>query len=434
MITIEQFKGLLQKNTDDFRQQSFLVAVSGGSDSMVLASLFSKIGASFQVAHVNYHLREENSNLDQKLVEEFCKINNIKVHVYEVSEKDEKPEGSIQLWARELRYRFFHKIMDQENLTALATAHHLNDQLETFLINLSRGSGIKGLSGMPNNKQIVRPLLHFTKEEIYAFAEENNIPFREDASNQKNDYLRNKIRNTITPSLLEINSKFLNQFDQSIRLLKETKNFAFEQAEKIFHEISTRNDNEIIINKIELQKESLFVQYYILEKFGFKNTDENQKIFSAQTGSQFQSKDFSLTINRDEIIISPSNQHQNKFKDEEIILLKDESIQNKDLIIDLKDFIEVENQGKEWHFELGKITFPIKLRHKKEGDIFQPLGMSGKKKVSKFFKDEKISILAKEKIWLLVDGKDSILGILPYRQDGRWTLNNDSKNKLTIKF
>ena len=259
----------------------------------------------------------------KKLVEEFCKINNIKVHVYEVSEKDEKPEGSIQLWARELRYRFFHKIMEQENLTALATAHHLNDQLETFLINLSRGSGIKGLSGMPNNKQIVRPLLHFTKEEIYAFAEENNIPFREDASNQKNDYLRNKIRNTITPSLLEINSKFLNQFDQSIRLLKETKNFAFEQAEKIFHEISTRNDNEIIINKIELQKESLFVQYYILEKFGFKNTDENQKIFSAQTGSQFQSKDFSLTINRDEIIISPSNQHQNKFKEGEIILLKD---------------------------------------------------------------------------------------------------------------
>ncbi|PZU13091.1 MAG: tRNA lysidine(34) synthetase TilS, partial [Chryseobacterium sp.] len=160
------------------QNHTYLLAVSGGVDSMVLAHLFNQLrdsGFEFQVAHINYHLRGEDSNLDQKVVYEFCKSNHIKLHVYDVSEKDQKPQNSIQLWARELRYSFFKKIQQKENLEFLVTAHHLNDQLETFIINLSKAAGINGLSGIPSNENnILRPLLHFTKEEIYEYAKENN--------------------------------------------------------------------------------------------------------------------------------------------------------------------------------------------------------------------------------------------------------------------
>ena len=434
MITIEQFKDLFQNTIDDFHQHTYLLAVSGGSDSMVLAYLFLKNQIPFQVAHVNYHLREENSDLDQKLVEDFCIENNIKYHIYEVSEKDEKPEGSIQLWARNLRYRFFDEVMLKENLTSLATAHHLNDQLETFIINLSRGSGIKGLSGMPNHQHLVRPLLHYSKEEIYDFAKEHMIPFREDASNKKNDYLRNKIRNTITPLLMDINPQFLNQFDKSIQLLQEVKSFALDQTEKIFKEISFINHNEIIIDKTKFQAESSFLQYSVLNKYGFNNSEEHQKIFSAQTGSQFQSNEYCLTIDRNSIIINPLDVNNSDIESEEIILVENKDSLNQNLIINIADYVQNEIQDKEWYFELEKISFPLKLRHKKEGDIFHPIGMNGKKKVSKFFKDEKISILAKQKIWILVDGNDSILGILPFRQDQRMMAKSTSYKKLTLKY
>lgn len=210
MLSQENFNENLQALIGEEKSPSFLLAVSGGVDSMVLLYLISnfksQISNSFVVAHINYKLRGKDSDLDQKLVEEFCENHQIKLHIYQVSEKDQKPENaSIQLWARELRYRFFREIQERENLKYLITAHHLNDQLETFFINLSRGSGITGLSGIPTNEnQILRPLLPFSKEEIYAFAKENDIPFREDISNAKNDYLRNKIRNTIIPHFLDL--------------------------------------------------------------------------------------------------------------------------------------------------------------------------------------------------------------------------------------
>jgi len=203
LLDFNNFKENLEVLGEDIFSKKFLLAVSGGADSMVLSHLFRFFdssqngkGLEFQVAHVNYHFRGEDSNLDQKIVEDFCKKNDIKFHLKDVSEEEKTQMKSLQNWARELRYDFFFKILEQENLDYIVTAHHLNDELETFFINLSRGSGIKGLSGIPKNENsILRPLLKFTKAEIYAFAEENHIDFREDKSNEKNDYLRNKIRN-----------------------------------------------------------------------------------------------------------------------------------------------------------------------------------------------------------------------------------------------
>lgn len=436
MLNSIQFKKALQNLLPNPQQKSFLCAVSGGADSMVLLHLMYSLGYDVQVAHVNYKLRGKASDLDQKVVEEFCEINKIKFHLYTVSPSDNQPENSIQIWARDLRYQFFFNIIASEKLDGIVTAHHLNDELETFFINLSRGSGIKGLSGMPRqDNKIFRPLLGFSKDQIYDYAHQYHVGFREDASNQKEDYLRNKFRNKLVPELLAIEPHFLTHFSKSITYLSQANDFVEVQIENIFSALSTKKENNWVINKQQLAQQSEFVQYQILKKFGVNSPLEITKIRQAQSGSHFNYEGFWLWINRNEIIISAEKPMMND-GNEEILLIKNKvEVQELNFEFDLSDYLpdwewNNTNAKQEWIFQLETLVFPIKLRRKKSGDIFFPLGMNGKKKVSKFFKDEKISILAKPKIWLLVDGNDCLLGVLPFRQDGR----NKDENIIEAEF
>lgn len=266
---------------------------------MVLASLFEICNLKFEVAHINYKLRGEDSDLDQKLVEDFCKKNEIKLHLHEVSEKDKKPKHSIQIWARNLRYDFFRAILIHKNIDYLVTAHHLNDELETFIINLSRGSGIKGLSGIPaNENQILRPLLHFTKEEIYDFAKQHQIDFREDKSNEKDDYLRNKIRNQLTPKILEVFPRFLEQFNESLSHLSAVNRFYQDEIERVLQEsLISGNDDEFTLDKEVLfqQKHILIVE--IIRKLGFSGI-EIEKIISAENSKFFRSSTYEISIKK----------------------------------------------------------------------------------------------------------------------------------------
>ena len=217
--------------------------------------------------------------------------------------KDQKPENSIQLWARNLRYDFFRKIQKDRNLEFLVTAHHLNDELETFLINLSRGSGIKGLSGIPSNEnKIMRPLLHFSKAEIYAFAEKNGIEFREDLSNQKNDYLRNGFRNQVIPQIQDISPNFLNGFRDSIHYLSEANDFIQNEIEKALQEIVLKNNGEeTTLNRKEMLSKPAFIIKEIIRRFGFSG-DEIEKVISGENGKLFRSKTHELHILREEIL------------------------------------------------------------------------------------------------------------------------------------
>lgn len=436
---INQLKNLVYEPEN----HTFLLAVSGGADSMVLASLFRDFGHEiqgskfqFQVAHINYKLRGHDSDLDQKTVQDFCEKNHIKFHLYEVSEKDNKPENSIQLWARELRYTFFKEIQEKENLEFLVTAHHLNDQLETFIINLSKAAGINGLSGIPSNDNaILRPLLDFSKKEIYQFAEENSIEFREDLSNKKDDYLRNKIRNKIVPMLMETNDHFLENFRKSSLYLNQTKDFVHKQIQEIENQLTIFNPDYKILSKEKLDQESDFVKFEILKKYGFSQEEEISKIFTAENNSSFFSKEYQLIVNRDELIFIDKSEE--KETPEEIVLIKNFDFSENQICLDLVNAIEnIDEIGKrfEWDFDAEKLQFPLILRKQQDGDEFYPAGFSGKKKVSKFFRDEKLSALTKEKIWLLCDSGNHILGVIPLRQDRRYQADRTTQKKITVKW
>ena len=302
MLDFNNFKKILMTLGEDIPSKKFLLAVSGGADSAVLSHLFRVSDFEFQIAHVNYHFRGEDSNLDQKVVEDFCKKNIIKFHLKDVSEKEKSQMKSLQNWAREVRYDFFFNLLEKENLDFIVTAHHLNDELETFIINLSRGSGIKGLSGIPKNEnRILRPFLTFSKSEIYAFAEENNIDFREDKSNQKDDYLRNKIRNKIVPKITEIFPNFLEQFGESIVYLATVNQFFQEEIQKTFEEILINgNESDFTLNKEILFQKHKTIIIEIIRKLGFTGI-EIEKIMSAENGKFFRSSTHEITIKRKEI-------------------------------------------------------------------------------------------------------------------------------------
>ena len=443
MLDQSAFTNQLKNLVHEPENHTYLLAVSGGADSMVLASLFKDLGQKiqdsrfrFQVAHINYKLRGNDSDLDQKTVQDFCEKNHIKFHFYEVSEKDQKPENSIQLWARELRYAFFKEIQEKEKLEFLVTAHHLNDQLETFIINLSKAAGINGLSGIPaNDNNILRPLLNVSKKEIYQFAEQNTIEFREDLSNKKSDYLRNKIRNEIVPVLMETNDHFLENFRKSSLYLNQTKDFVQKQIQEIENQLTVFNQNYKILSKEKLDQESDFVKFEILKKFGFNQEEEIPKIFKAENNSSFFSKEYQLIVNRDELIFIDKNEE--KGTPEEIVLIKNFDFSQNLIRINLVDDIENNEEIQkefEWDFDAEKLQFPLLLRKQQDGDEFFPTGFSGKKKVSKFFRDEKLSALIKEKIWLLCDSKNHILGVIPLRQDRRYQADRTTQKKITVTW
>lgn len=303
MASINRFKENLTLLTENILSKKFLLAVSGGADSMVLAHCFKESGLQFEIAHVNYHFREEDSNLDQRLVEDFCKTHQIKFHLKDVSEEEKAKMKSLQNWARDIRYQFFFEVLEKEKLDCVVTAHHLNDDLETFIINLSRGSGIKGLSGIPKNEnRILRPFLKHSKAEIYAFAKDHKIDFREDKSNLKNDYLRNKIRNDLVPKITEIFPNFLNQFQESLSHLQQANQFYQNTIEKTFEEIFIKGNNkEFTLDKEKLYQKDKTIALEIIRKLGFTGI-EIEKLMNAENGKIFRSSSFEVQVKRKELI------------------------------------------------------------------------------------------------------------------------------------
>ena len=429
MLNSARFQDALSQILPDFRAKKFLIAVSGGVDSMVLVHLCIEAALDIEIAHVNYGLRGENSELDEKLVQTFAAEYQIPLHIYKVSEKDNRPEGSIQEWARDLRYSFFKEKREKAELDYILTAHHLNDQLESFLINLSKASGITGLCGIPaQNGKVIRPLLHFTKEALYHYAAQYQVPFREDHTNQENYYLRNKIRNKIVPELNTLSPVFMENFSKSLDLLVQARNFITTETAAKAQELISKNNESVLLNRKEFLALSLLIKYELLQPYNFHSAKEIKKICEAETGKVFYSATHGLQLDREHFIIKARTEEKTE-QPEDILILNDSFSLPAEIAEEIKTLGNVS-----WTFDADTLTFPLKLRKPGSGDVLYPTGMTGKKKISKFFKDEKIPILAQQKIWLLCDATDSLLGILPYRQDRRHQTHKKTTRVYEVKI
>ena len=434
----QKFKEHLAQHLPELLRGKTIVTVSGGVDSMVLLHLFHSLQLDFAVAHCNFRLRGTESDLDEKLVESYCRKNEIKYFVshFETEEYTKEHKVSIQIAARKLRYDWFKELLQQNGHQFIATAHHLDDQAETFLINFTRGTGIDGLLGIPErNNEIVRPLLPFSRNEILTYANEQKIEWREDASNATTKYLRNKIRHLVLPILKEENEQFLKSFQNTVQYLKQTQLLANDALRIFTKTCVTETQNQ---TKIDLEKASDFSNNmaYIstfLRGFGFGSQQEIEKLLKTDSGKVLKNENYILLKNRKELLVEKVLETN----ESEIYI---NSVDDFKKYFDLVELTEInnvsENSDKNTIFVASDLLeFPLVLRKHKTGDIFQPFGFNRMKKVAKFFKDEKLSLFQKNSTWILENGNKKIIWIVGLRADDRFkiTCNTHKIYKLTFK-
>ncbi|MBE0661059.1 MAG: tRNA lysidine(34) synthetase TilS [Bacteroidales bacterium] len=440
----EKFKLHLSQDLKIVKQSRILVAVSGGMDSVALLHLLNKAELAIGVAHVNFKLRGDESDRDEIFVKELTdqyKLPFYSVH-FATGDFADKESISIQMAARQLRYEWFEKIAASNNYDFLATAHHLDDQIETFFINLLRGSGIGGLKGIPVRTGIfIRPLLPFHRSEIEAYVKSNRLDFREDSSNLKSDYLRNRIRHHLIPLLEDLQPSFRKVMASNLKHLSSAEAFYREAIGHLSSGIIRNEESGTIIsiqNLLESSHPELLL-HEILQEYGF-TTGQTQQIFlatSAQPGKIFRSETHRLIKDRDNFILQSLNEIDDDKAGYTVecdtievvhpICLQFKTIERN---IDFHPFADPDKA----FLDFDTIKFPLMIRKWKQGDKFKPLGMSGHVKLSDFFIANKMSLSDKEKIWLLTDAGDQILWIIGYRIAGQNRIKQSTKTVFMIEW
>ena len=302
---------IFQSKISSLKHSKFLIALSGGVDSMVLANLFLKNNLSFSIAHCNFNLRTKESDDDEKFIFDWSTENEIECYISKFNTTDycKKNNFGIQEGARNLRYEWFNELKNLHDFDYIVTAHHLDDQIETYLINSMRGSGLNGLIGITEKTEsLLRPLLKILKNDILVYAKSNNIDFREDSSNSKNDYFRNMIRNLIIPQFKKFDDNVMLKFQTTINNLNSTKIFAdiiINQTKKLIFifetdKIKVKIDDLKKLDPVEYYIHHLFIDY----KFDFK---EIIKLFDSDTGKYISSNTHILTKNKKFLIITKND-------------------------------------------------------------------------------------------------------------------------------
>ena len=448
---LKEFKSFVEKHNLIEKDDRVLLAISGGVDSMVLAKLLLisqqttdngqqsgfKVQSPISFAHCNFHLRGDDSNRDEQFVTDFAKENNIPLYIKHFDTEAYAKENSlsIEMAARELRYAWFKELKETHNFNKVALAHHGDDQIETFFINFLRGSGIKGLKGMkPQNDFYIRPLLWSNRNEIEAFAKENDIRWVEDYTNQETVYLRNKIRHNIIPVFDEMKNNARQSLNFSINCLSSENDLYRSLLEEKISNIELINGScRSIENKHFLQdangKQLLFEW---VRAYGF-NFEQAESMFDAMNNAKsgvmfYNDNGQQTTDNRQCPRLVASVQKDNieifeeKEKDEEIIISEPQNLrisesQNLRISILKKDenFKLIKDPSIAAQFDMDKMAFPLKLRHWRKGDKFRPLGMKGSKLLSDFFNDLGFSAYQKQNVWIMEDANGLILWVVGYR-------------------
>ena len=424
------FKKHIDQNFLKLKENKFLLAHSGGVDISVLFDLFLKLNLQFGLVHCNFNLRGNESEGDFNFVKEIADSNK-KIFFYKkfnTIKYSTLNKKSIQLSARELRYNWFIEILEKENYKYIVTAHHLNDQLETFLINSSRGSGLRGIVGIPsNNNNLLRPLLIFSKDQILDYAKKYKIKWREDSSNKENKYLRNFIRNKIIKDWIKYEPELINKFSSTLKNLNSTYEAFKVIIKKFKKDYFVENGNGYYISIKELTKLNPidFYLFQLFEAYGYTNTKDLSNLINSQSGKYLLSKSHRLTKGRKVLILSKI---KNLSKDEFYWNLK----KSFNIPIELKIVKNNNFDNKTISLNKNDLKLPLIVRKWKIGDFFYPKGMKGKKKISKYFKDEKFDINQKENQWLLCSG-DNILWVIGERADRRFLAKKQSSNIINIE-
>lgn len=437
---LNSFNTYIKKEKLFSKTDKILLTVSGGIDSIVLCELFHQAGLKFGIAHCNFQLRGEESDTDELFVEELAEKHVVQFHsvAFDTSTFAKKNKLSIQVAARQLRYQWFEEIRTQFDYKYIATAHHQDDSIETFFINLIRGTGISGLHGiLPKQNNLIRPLLFTGKDQIEVFAKKNKLEHREDSSNASDKYLRNKIRHQLIPLLKELNPNISQTIAEDIQRLSDTEKVYKKEITNVNSKIIKEDKNGIRISIKELKKLNPIEPYLFefLYPLGFNSAtvDEIIESLTGQSGKQFYSATHRLIKDRDFLILESSSKHQvsgqkksnHKIKKSQKSLVIDEIKLNFKSISKTAHY-NLQTTNESVNIDLDKIKFPLEIRKWEKGDTFYPLGMKGKKKLSDFFIDKKLSIFEKENTWLLTSN-NKVVWVIGLRLDDRFKVTDKTK-------
>lgn len=433
---LAEFQNILRSNFEPLRSQKLLVAVSGGCDSMVLCELLRRSGCHMVLAHGNFGLRGADSDADEAFVKSYGHTHDIPVFSmrFDTLEFAKDHKLSVQQAARELRYAWFFELMQTHHLDVLLTAHHADDNLETLLINVLRGTGTAGLLGIPEQTdKIARPLLHFTRARIQDFATQEHIAWREDQSNTSHDYLRNQIRHEVLPALRNLRPEVSLNLRQTQQYLRQTMDLADDASRMVFKQAVEMHEDHwrIDVAKLAAVSNPNAYLYHWLQRFGFTAWDDVYGLLSAQTGKTVLSADHRLVRDRGALLLLKRQQGDS---DEVFKIRHGESV---NFPINLQ-FIAVSGpravSNNSIFVDADLMEYPLELRHPKAGDLIFPAGMDGQsKKVGKFLRDAKCSPDQKSRTWLLCSGAN-IIWIVGYRADERFTPTAKTTNILQIVY
>ena len=444
---LQKLSNIITENFPFLKDKRLLIAISGGIDSVVLTHLLSTLNFDISLAHCNFNLRGKESDLDEIFVKELAKKLDIKCFTtsFETDKIAKEQKESTQVTARNLRYTWFQEIIKEQHFDAVLTAHHADDNLETFLINLTRGSGLDGFTGIPEiNGNIVRPFLKFSREEVLQFARENNISWREDQSNASTKYIRNKIRHKVLPVLKEINPSLLETFSKTLENLQESKQLVADRIEAVSKDIMqslevSKDEKSFTINIEKIQELSNPKAYLfqLLKEYHFTEFKDIYKLLSAQSGKQVFSKTHVLLKDRHFLILSERDADSDVLQVQgKIFQIAENTVEIKNPVhLTFEEVLTKSIQNKNTiYVSKEHLKFPLIVRKWQIGDYFYPSGMKGKKKISKYFKDEKLSLLEKNNTWLLCNNNGLIIWIINRRKDNRFEVKSDLEmTKICLK-
>jgi tRNA(Ile)-lysidine synthase len=437
---INEFNEFIAENHLINHEDRILLAVSGGIDSMVMAHLFLSQHYETGIAHCNFSLRGEESDKDEELVRNFAEVHNIRFFTTRFATKKFAGENklSVQMAARDLRYAWFEEIRSKNGYDLIAVAHNLNDNIETLLINLTRGTGLAGMTGMKRvSNKIIRPLLFASRNDILTFQKEKGIVFREDKSNAEAKYTRNKIRHLVIPVLKEINPAIETTLNETAERFSGFNEIVSEYISGLRKKISVEKDQFISFNINKLNKflNNRAVIYELFKPFGITDAliTDLFKIIEGETGGQVMTSSHRIIKNRKEIIISGKTSAP-----ETVYSINNEKEFNSfpgissAKVIAITEAYKIPSEPGTACIDIQKVTFPMIIRKWKAGDQFYPLGMNQRKKLSDYFIDKKYSLFDKENIYVL-ESDSKIVWIIGDRIDDRFKITGSTKKGLLIR-